>query len=73
LHPSGGSQPTFGVTPGQLALARLLHQHPAVVPIPGTPAHIDENLAAAHIDLDEGTLADIDRLLAVALRVGGVL
>lgn len=65
----------LGITPGQLALAWLLHQHPAVVPIPGSrmPAHIDENLAATHVDLDEGTLADIDRLLAVASPVGGVL
>src|SRR5205085_2204732 len=41
------------VSPGQLALAWLLHQHPSVVPIPGSrnPAHIDENLAAAAIVL----------------------
>src|SRR5690606_29822503 len=53
------------VTPAQLALAWLLRQHPAVVPIPGsrTPAHIDENLAAARVTLDEVTLARLDRLL----------
>jgi aryl-alcohol dehydrogenase-like predicted oxidoreductase len=52
----------LAITPGQLALAWLLHQDPAVVPIPGsrTPAHIDENLAAAGIDLHPDTLARID-------------
>jgi hypothetical protein len=48
--PPGGE---LGITPAQLALARLLHQHPAVVLTPSsrTPAHIDENLDAARIDL----------------------
>ncbi len=65
----------LGITPGQLALAWLLHQHPAVVPIPGsrTPSHIDENLEAARVDLDDETLSNIDRLLAAASPVGGVL
>jgi aryl-alcohol dehydrogenase-like predicted oxidoreductase len=65
----------LGITPGQLALAWLLHQHRAVVPIPGSriPAHIDENLESAHIDLHESTLAAVDRLLATAAPVGGVL
>jgi aryl-alcohol dehydrogenase-like predicted oxidoreductase len=55
----------LGVRPGQLALAWLLHQDPAVVPIPGsrTPAHIDENLAAAGIDLSPETLRRIDEAL----------
>jgi len=65
----------LAITPGQLALAWLLHQHPSAVPIPGsrTPAHIDENRDAARIDLHEDTLAAIDRLLAAAVPVGGVL
>lgn len=55
----------LGVTPGQLALAWLLHQDPAVVPIPGsrTPAHIDDNLAAARIGLHPDTLSRIDAAL----------
>lgn len=63
------------VAPGQLALAWLLHQHPAVVPIPGsrTPAHIDENLAAAHVTLDAGTLARLERLLGGVEPLGGTL
>lgn len=42
-----------------LALAWLLHQHPSVVPIPGsrTPAQIDENLAASRLRLDADLLA----------------
>lgn len=52
----------LGVTPGQLALAWLLHQSDSVVPIPGSrrPAHIDENLAAAAIELSVADLAEID-------------
>ena len=52
-----------GLTPGQMALAWLLHQHPAVVPIPGSrnPAHIDENLASASVSLSDDDIAEIDR------------
>ena len=66
---------TLGVTPGQLALAWLLHQHPAVVPVPGsrTPGHIDENIASARVDLHPDTLAEVDRLLAEATPVGDAL
>jgi aryl-alcohol dehydrogenase-like predicted oxidoreductase len=55
----------LAVTPGQLALAWLLHQDPAVVPIPGsrTPTHIDENVAAASIDLYPETLDRINEAL----------
>jgi aryl-alcohol dehydrogenase-like predicted oxidoreductase len=50
------------VSPGQLALAWLLHQHESVVPIPGSrsPAHIDENLAAASVELSPDDLAAIE-------------
>ena len=66
---------SLAITPGQLALAWLLHQHPAVVPIPGsrTPAHIDENLEAAQIDLHPETLAEVDRLLSRIVPVGAPL
>ena len=42
-------------TPGQIALAWLLHRSPALLPIPGTSsvAHLDENLAAVQIRLSE--------------------
>jgi aryl-alcohol dehydrogenase-like predicted oxidoreductase len=52
------------ITPAQLALAWLLHQGADIVPIPSTrrPAHLDENLAAAHVALDAATLARIDAI-----------
>ncbi|WP_119729598.1 aldo/keto reductase [Thermomonospora amylolytica] len=65
----------LGITQGQLALAWLLHQAPDVVPIPGsrTPAHIEENLQAAHIGLHPDTLARIDEVLARLEPAGGTL
>ncbi len=66
---------SLAITPGQLALAWLLHQHPAVVPIPGsrTPAHIDENVDAARLDLHPDTLDQVDRLLAGTVPAGAAL
>jgi aryl-alcohol dehydrogenase-like predicted oxidoreductase len=45
----------LGATPAQLAIAWLLHRSPAMVPIPGTStvAHLEENVAAALIQLGE--------------------
>jgi aryl-alcohol dehydrogenase-like predicted oxidoreductase len=65
----------WGITPGQLALAWLLHQSPSVVPIPGsrTPAHIDENIAAASLSLDAGALARVDAALAAFQPVGATM
>jgi aryl-alcohol dehydrogenase-like predicted oxidoreductase len=44
-----------GVTPGQLALAWVLHRREHIVPIPGTRhvAYLEENLAAADIELSD--------------------
>jgi aryl-alcohol dehydrogenase-like predicted oxidoreductase len=54
-----------GVTPGQLALAWLLAQGDQLVPIPGTTrrTHLEENAAAADIELTDDDLARIDREL----------
>ncbi|MBB5817549.1 aryl-alcohol dehydrogenase-like predicted oxidoreductase [Streptosporangium becharense] len=43
----------LGATPAQLSLAWLLHHSPALLPIPGTSrvSHLEENLAAADIEL----------------------
>ncbi|MGZ5492400.1 MAG: aldo/keto reductase [Thermoanaerobaculia bacterium] len=51
-----------GVTPAQLAIAWLLHQGRDIVPIPGskTIAHLEENAAAADIELTREELARID-------------
>ncbi|MGV9331885.1 aldo/keto reductase [Nocardia sp. NPDC003726] len=44
-----------GATPAQLALAWLLRRSPVVLPIPGTSsvAHVEENIAAARIELTD--------------------
>ena len=41
-------------SPGQIALAWLLRRAQVILPIPGTSsvAHLEENVAAAHVDLD---------------------
>ncbi|MFE6742007.1 aldo/keto reductase [Streptomyces tubercidicus] len=53
-----------GATAGQIALAWLLHHSPVLLPTPGTgsPAHLDENLAAGRIALTEEDLALLDAL-----------
>jgi len=47
----------LGRTPAQIALAWTLSVAPNVLLIPGTSSvrHLEENLAAANIELDEGT------------------
>jgi aryl-alcohol dehydrogenase-like predicted oxidoreductase len=49
-------------TPGQVALAWLLQRSPVLVPIPGTGSveHLEENVAAAGLELDEDELARLD-------------
>jgi aryl-alcohol dehydrogenase-like predicted oxidoreductase len=51
-----------GATPGQIALAWLLAQRPWIVPIPGTRRldRLQENLAAADVELTADDLRDID-------------
>jgi aryl-alcohol dehydrogenase-like predicted oxidoreductase len=51
------------VTPAQIALAWLLAQKPWIVPIPGTTKlhRLQENIAAASVELSEADLRDIDR------------
>ena len=53
-----------GVSPAQLALAWLLSRYEGLVPLPGTtdPAHVDEDAAAADIEL---TAAESDALAAL--------
>ncbi|MEU0238394.1 aldo/keto reductase [Nocardiopsis sp. NPDC006198] len=58
-----------GATPGQVALAWLLAQHPWIVPIPGTRrrGRVAENSGATRIALSADEVADLD---ALAARVG---
>jgi aryl-alcohol dehydrogenase-like predicted oxidoreductase len=50
-----------GATPAQLALAWLLKRSPVMLPIPGTAtvAHLEENMAAAAIELTEEQYAEL--------------
>jgi len=58
-----------GATPGQIALAWLLAQHPWIVPIPGTrrTSRIEENTGATQVPLSADELSDLDTL---AQRIG---
>jgi aryl-alcohol dehydrogenase-like predicted oxidoreductase len=51
-----------GATPAQIALAWLLAQKPWIVPIPGTtkPHRLEENIAAADVELTENELREIE-------------
>lgn len=62
---------TKGVTAGQLALAWVLAQGADVVPIPGTEriSYLEENTAAAAVELSEDELAQLaDAVPADAIR-----
>ena len=50
-----------GATPGQVALAWLLQRSPVVLVIPGTNSveHLEENVAAAGLRLDEDDLVSL--------------
>ncbi|MDN5854416.1 MAG: aldo/keto reductase [Actinomycetia bacterium] len=52
----------LGVTPAQVGLAWLLHHEPNLLLIAGTTdaGHLEANLAAGAIALDNGTLAELD-------------
>lgn len=55
-----------GATPAQIALAWLLAQKPWIVPIPGTTKlhRLEENIASADLELDDGDLFEISHALA---------
>ncbi len=61
-----------GATTGQIALAWLLSRAPDVVPIPGTTkrAHLEDNVAAAAISLNDSEINRLDNLLAPAAIAG---
>ena len=60
-----GKQQILDSRPAQIALAWLLAQRPWIVPIPGTtkPQRLDENLAAASVELTPADLQAIDDVL----------
>jgi aryl-alcohol dehydrogenase-like predicted oxidoreductase len=51
----------LGATPAQVALAWLLRLSPLVLLIPGTSSleHLEENLAAANVELDEAAMDEL--------------
>jgi aryl-alcohol dehydrogenase-like predicted oxidoreductase len=57
-----------GITPGQLALAWVLHRWEHIVPIPGTKhvSYLEENLAAADIELSEDEVQRIAEAVPAA-------
>jgi aryl-alcohol dehydrogenase-like predicted oxidoreductase len=61
-----------GATPGQLALAWVLHQGQDIVPIPGTKRvrYLEENVAATEIELTEDELRRIDEAAPAGAAAG---
>jgi aryl-alcohol dehydrogenase-like predicted oxidoreductase len=61
-----------GATPGQIALAWLLHKGPDIVPIPGSKSrrHLEENAGAADVALGAQDMAALDTALAPAQIAG---
>ncbi|MGH7643350.1 MAG: aldo/keto reductase [Candidatus Dormibacteria bacterium] len=61
-----------GATPAQLALAWVLHQGQDIVAIAGTKRvrYLEENVAAAELDLDPETLRELDEALPVGAVQG---
>ncbi len=61
-----------GATPGQLALAWLLHQGDDIVPIPGTKhrSRLEENAEAAAVHLNQAELARLEEIVPVGAAAG---
>jgi aryl-alcohol dehydrogenase-like predicted oxidoreductase len=62
--PLGSLAAELAATPTQLALAWLLHRSPVMLPIPGTSslAHLEENAAAAVLELSDAQASRLDAL-----------
>jgi pyridoxine 4-dehydrogenase len=58
----------FKITTSQLALAWLLWRSPVIIPIPGTSQvrHLEENVAAATLKLDDASLRELGQSLRAA-------
>lgn len=56
----------LGAKPGQVALAWILHKSETFVPIPGTKRrkYLEENVAAASLELDANQMAALDEAMA---------
>jgi aryl-alcohol dehydrogenase-like predicted oxidoreductase len=62
-----------GRTPAQLALAWVMAKGEDIVPIPGTKrlAYLEDNVAAAEVDLSAEDVETLDRAVAPEAVVGG--
>ena len=62
-----------GVSPGQLAIAWLLHRGNDIVPIPGTKRrkYLEENAAAVDVELTDEDLRRIDEVAPAGAAAGG--
>ena len=58
----------LSATPSQLALAWLLRRSPVMLPIPGTSsiAHLEENVAAAGIELSDDDFAELSSAVSTS-------
>jgi pyridoxine 4-dehydrogenase len=63
----------LGITRAQLALAWLLLYSPVMLPIPGTSrvSHLEENVAAASVSLDEQTWQELERVTTTSVGSDG--
>lgn len=61
-----------GCTPGQLALAWVLARDDGIIPIPGTKRrrYLEENAAAADVDLTADDLAALDKAIPPGAAIG---
>ena len=61
-----------GITPGQLALAWVLTRGDDIVPIPGTKhvTYLEENVAAAGVELSEADIERLDAVIPVGAATG---
>ena len=61
-----------GATPGQIALAWLLHRGDDVIPIPGTKRrrYLEENVGAVSVRLAAGEIVELDAALPPGITAG---
>ena len=61
-----------GATPGQIALAWLLHRGDDIIPIPGTKrrCYLEENVGAVSVRLAAGEIVELDAALPPGITAG---
>ena len=61
-----------GATPGQIALAWLLHRGNYIIPIPGTKRviYLEENAGASDVELDPEDMTKLDEAIPAGATEG---